>query len=57
MHDFIDHPPTAALTAIDRGKTLPLTLSSLDPVNAERLATATKTLLDALPPDPASGDR
>ncbi len=57
MHDFIDRPPPAPLAAIDRGRTLPLTLSSLDPVNAERLAAATRALLDALPREPAAEDR
>jgi NAD(P)-dependent dehydrogenase (short-subunit alcohol dehydrogenase family) len=45
IHEFIDHPPTAALTAIDRGKTLALTLETLNPADAERLATATRQLL------------
>ncbi|GAA2134295.1 SDR family NAD(P)-dependent oxidoreductase [Glycomyces algeriensis] len=57
IHGFIDHPPAAPLTAIDRGDPLPLTLSSLDPVAAERLATATEALLAALPTTPAGNQR
>ncbi|MFE3260230.1 SDR family NAD(P)-dependent oxidoreductase [Nocardia sp. NPDC059229] len=45
IHEFIDRPPTAALTAIDRGKTLPLTLATLNPADAERLSIATRHLL------------
>ncbi|TQL75104.1 short subunit dehydrogenase [Stackebrandtia endophytica] len=45
VHGFIDGPPGAPLTAIDRGRSLPLTLSSLDPDNAARLAELTAKLL------------
>ncbi|MFI6284048.1 SDR family NAD(P)-dependent oxidoreductase [Streptomyces sp. NPDC051018] len=45
VHDFIDHPPEAPLTAIDRDKPVRLTLKTLDPGDAERLAEATGTLL------------
>lgn len=45
IHEFIDHPPAAALTAIDRGRTLPLTLETLDPGDAERLSLAAERLL------------
>jgi NAD(P)-dependent dehydrogenase (short-subunit alcohol dehydrogenase family) len=47
IHEFIDSPPGARLTANDRGKQLPLTLSTLDPLDAERLAEATRSLLAA----------
>lgn len=51
VHEFIDSPPAAPLTAIDRGTSLPLTLKTLDPANARRLADATKSLLDTVPPE------
>ncbi|MFI5913572.1 SDR family NAD(P)-dependent oxidoreductase [Dactylosporangium sp. NPDC051541] len=35
--DLIDTPPAAQLTALDRGRELPLSLSSLDPAGAARL--------------------
>jgi NAD(P)-dependent dehydrogenase (short-subunit alcohol dehydrogenase family) len=54
IHQFIDSPPADALSAIDRGKKLPLTLKTLDPANAERLSTATQALLTA-PGATASG--
>ncbi|WP_406398733.1 hypothetical protein [Streptomyces uncialis] len=47
VHGFIDHPPAAPLTAIDRGKPVPPTLRTLDPADAERLAEMTEALLDA----------
>ncbi|THV42531.1 SDR family NAD(P)-dependent oxidoreductase [Glycomyces buryatensis] len=53
VHDFIDNRPSAPLTAIDRGRQLPLTLKTLDPDNAERLAAKTEALLDTLPLGPA----
>jgi NAD(P)-dependent dehydrogenase (short-subunit alcohol dehydrogenase family) len=46
IHDFIDAPPTTALTARDRDTLLPLTLPTLEPGNAQRLATATEQLLE-----------
>jgi len=52
LHGFIDSPPAVPLAAIDRGTSLPLTLKTLDPADAERLAETTKALLDALPPGP-----
>jgi len=52
VHGFIDRPPPVPLTAIDRGTTLPLTLRTLDPADAERLAEVTESLLDALPSVP-----
>lgn len=45
VHDFIDNPPEAPLSAIDRGTPLPLTLKTLDPVDARRLADETRKLL------------
>lgn len=48
IHDFIDTPPTAPLTALDRDKPVPLTLKTLNPANAERLAEATRTLLSTI---------
>lgn len=48
VHGFIDHPPAAPLTAVDRGRELPLTLGTLDLGNAERLAGATRSLLEGL---------
>ncbi|RRS01365.1 SDR family NAD(P)-dependent oxidoreductase [Glycomyces terrestris] len=53
LHGLIDNPPSVPLTAIDRGTSLPLTLRTLDPANAQRLAKATEKLLDALPTAPA----
>jgi NAD(P)-dependent dehydrogenase (short-subunit alcohol dehydrogenase family) len=53
IHEFIENPPDAPLSAIDRGKHLPLTLETLDPADAKRLAEATEDLLnahDAKPP-------
>lgn len=45
IHGFIDAPPAAALTAIDRGRPLPLSLPTLDPQSAGRLMRVTETLL------------
>jgi NAD(P)-dependent dehydrogenase (short-subunit alcohol dehydrogenase family) len=45
IHGFIDNPPAAPLTAIDRDKILPLTYETLDPGDATRLSTATGQLL------------
>ena len=52
IHDWIDRPPAAPLTAVDRGRTLPLDLPTLNPANARRLAAATERLLAR-----AGGDR
>jgi NAD(P)-dependent dehydrogenase (short-subunit alcohol dehydrogenase family) len=46
--DWIDNPPAAPLTAIDRGKPVPLTLRTLDPADAARLDAYTSGLA-ALP--------
>lgn len=43
--EFIDHPPRAALTAIDRGKPVDLSLKTFDAGDADRLATLTEQLL------------
>ncbi|TCN50775.1 short subunit dehydrogenase [Rhodococcus sp. SMB37] len=48
IHEFIDTPPSAPLTAIDRGKPVPLTLRTLDPANARHLAEATSSLLETV---------
>ncbi|SEF15735.1 SDR family NAD(P)-dependent oxidoreductase [Jiangella alba] len=45
---FIDAPPPAPLTAVDRDRHLPLTLPTLDPDRAGRLAERTAALLDHL---------
>ncbi|MFG1942816.1 SDR family NAD(P)-dependent oxidoreductase [Nonomuraea sp. NPDC048826] len=42
---WIDAPPPAPLTAVDRGKPVPLTLRTLDPDDADRLAAYTEDLL------------
>lgn len=44
VHDFIDDPPKEPLTAVDRGRRLPLTLRTLDPADAARLAVITRGL-------------
>ncbi|MCD0443901.1 SDR family NAD(P)-dependent oxidoreductase [Glycomyces sp. A-F 0318] len=54
VHGFIDSPPPVPLVAIDRGTSLPLTLRTLDPADAERLAEATRALLDTIPPAPGA---
>ncbi|RII17836.1 hypothetical protein DSC45_13110 [Streptomyces sp. YIM 130001] len=45
MSGWIDHPPTAPLTAVDRGKAIDLSLETLDPDDPTRLATYTEGLL------------
>lgn len=52
VHVLLDTPPTSPLTAIDRGKPVPLDLKTLDPVAARRLADMTARLLPATSPDP-----
>jgi NAD(P)-dependent dehydrogenase (short-subunit alcohol dehydrogenase family) len=47
VHRFIDSPPEAPLTAVDRGKAVPLDLKTLDPAAARRLADTTAGLLEA----------
>ncbi|MGW0178113.1 SDR family NAD(P)-dependent oxidoreductase [Nocardia sp. NPDC003345] len=46
--DFIDRPPAAALTAVDRGTILDPAFPTLDPVAARRLAGYTEELLRTL---------
>jgi NAD(P)-dependent dehydrogenase (short-subunit alcohol dehydrogenase family) len=45
IHGFLDEPPTAPLTAIDRGKELPSSFPTLDPRDAERLMDLTEKLV------------
>lgn len=45
IHDFLDKPPAAPLTAVDRGRQLPLSLPTLDARDAGRLMDLTETLL------------
>ncbi|MBP2478258.1 NAD(P)-dependent dehydrogenase (short-subunit alcohol dehydrogenase family) [Crossiella equi] len=45
IHGFIDSPPRSPLAAVDRGKTLDLSLPTLDPATARRLAEVTGELL------------
>jgi hypothetical protein len=47
--DWVDEPPPAPLTAVDRGAELPLTFPTLDPADAARLDRATSDLLARLP--------
>ncbi|MGI5221700.1 SDR family NAD(P)-dependent oxidoreductase [Nocardia sp. CA-290969] len=47
IHAFVDIPSTVPLRAIDRDRTLDLSLSTLDPVAADRLARLTEDLLAA----------
>jgi hypothetical protein len=54
IHDFIDTPPTARLTAIDRDKPVPFTLKTLARTNAERLAETTRTLLMTIEHQPGT---
>lgn len=56
VHDFIDAPPTAPLTAVDRGKPVPLGLKTLDPAAARRLADITAALVNADPIRTTRGD-
>ncbi|GAA4104385.1 SDR family NAD(P)-dependent oxidoreductase [Nonomuraea soli] len=46
--EWIDHPPPDPLTAIDRGKKLDLSLTTLAPTDAARLASYTESLLSRL---------
>ncbi|PTA44777.1 SDR family NAD(P)-dependent oxidoreductase [Micromonospora sp. RP3T] len=50
VHEFLDSPPTAPLTAVDRGRPVPLDLKTLDPVAARRLADVTEQILAAADP-------
>ncbi len=46
--DWIDRPPEEPLTAVDRGKQVPLSLRTLDPGDAARLADRTEELLSRI---------
>jgi NAD(P)-dependent dehydrogenase (short-subunit alcohol dehydrogenase family) len=48
VHEFTDRPPSAPLTAIDRGRSVPPGLATLDPANASRLARVTAALLSSI---------
>lgn len=48
IHEFIDTPPAAPLTATDRNRPVPLTIDTLDPANAERLSEATRAVLASI---------
>ncbi|MFG1888723.1 SDR family NAD(P)-dependent oxidoreductase [Micromonospora sp. NPDC049051] len=57
VHGFVDSPPGVPLTAVDRGRPVPLDLSTLDPAAARRLADTTGRMLAAADPTPtARGD-
>ncbi|MEU8313987.1 SDR family NAD(P)-dependent oxidoreductase [Micromonospora sp. NPDC049033] len=45
IHRFLDAPPTAPVTAVDRGRRLPLDFPTLDPHDAGRLMDLTQRLL------------
>ncbi|MDT0441213.1 SDR family NAD(P)-dependent oxidoreductase [Streptomyces johnsoniae] len=51
--DWIDRPPAEPLTAVDRGRNVPLSLKTLDPADAARLAERTEELLSRTRPGPA----
>lgn len=55
--EFIDHPPRAALTAIDRGKPVDASLKTLDAGDADRLVRLTDQLLSHHVPETPSGGR
>ncbi|WBB71898.1 SDR family NAD(P)-dependent oxidoreductase [Micromonospora sp. WMMD1128] len=44
IHRFLDAPPTAPLTAVDRNRQLPLSFPTLDPRDADRLMDLTEEL-------------
>lgn len=46
LHQLLDTPPAEPLTAVDRGRRLPLSFPTLDPQNAERLMDLTEKLLN-----------
>ncbi|GMA23265.1 hypothetical protein GCM10025864_10240 [Luteimicrobium album] len=46
--EYVDAPPTVPLTARDRDRTVPLTLATLDPGDARRLAEVTARILERL---------
>jgi NAD(P)-dependent dehydrogenase (short-subunit alcohol dehydrogenase family) len=52
VHGFIDRPPSAPLTALDRSRPVPPGFPTLDPADASRLALATSALLSDAGPWP-----
>lgn len=58
VHEVLDAPPAARLTALARSRPLPLDLPTLDPGAARRLAGATAQMLSsAAEPPPADGSQ
>ncbi|WP_405484485.1 SDR family NAD(P)-dependent oxidoreductase [Nocardia sp. NBC_00511] len=53
LHAFVDYSSTAPLRAVDRGRDLELSLPTLDPGDAHRLADLTANLLRPTGPRPA----
>ncbi|GAB3809721.1 SDR family NAD(P)-dependent oxidoreductase [Micromonospora zhanjiangensis] len=51
IHRFLDAPPAAPLTAVDRKKQLPLSFPTLDPRDAERLLDLTEKLIPGDKPE------
>ncbi|MEV5831023.1 SDR family NAD(P)-dependent oxidoreductase [Spirillospora sp. NPDC052242] len=49
INGWIDRPPAAPLTAVDRGKTVDPSIKTLDPGDAARLAAYTAELLQKVP--------
>ncbi len=56
VHGFVETPPDLPLTAIDRGRSLPLDLVTLDPADAARLEQATREILRSVAPEEDTGD-
>ncbi|MFI6133547.1 SDR family NAD(P)-dependent oxidoreductase [Micromonospora sp. NPDC051141] len=54
VHEFLDSPPTVPLTAVDRGRPVPLDLKTLDPTAARRLAGMTEQILADADPTPVT---
>ncbi|MFC8511841.1 SDR family NAD(P)-dependent oxidoreductase [Streptomyces sp. NPDC057257] len=48
MIELIDHRPAAALTVVNRGKSLPVSAPAFDPANAERLHKETADLVASI---------
>ncbi|RCV57756.1 short-chain dehydrogenase [Marinitenerispora sediminis] len=57
IHGFIESPPTASLTAVDRARLVPLGLKTLEPSAARRLDQVTARLLADKLTARAHGDR
>lgn len=49
IDDFLDHPPTEPLTAMDRGNPVDLSLATLDKADANRLYDITEKLVQSHP--------